>query len=125
MRKQATNTGIKHDTGKLPMGLIPVSAKRGLAAVLAHGAKKYAPHNWRKGMAWSRLIDSAYRHLDAFCEGKDVDDEPDSEGRPGSMQLHVDCLQACVAFLSTYQHEGLGIDDRFKAPKPQKGKKKS
>lgn len=112
--------GIKHDQGKLPMGLIPVAAKRGLAGVLAHGATKYERHNWRKGMNWSRLIDSAYRHLDAFCEGKDVDDEPDADGRPGSMQLHIDCLQACAAFLSTYAHEGLGTDDRYKAQKKEK-----
>jgi hypothetical protein len=108
MRKQATNTGIKHDTGKLPMGLIPVEAKRGLAAVLAFGAKKYSPHNWRGGMDWMRLIDSAHRHLDAFNAGEDLDPET---GLP-----HVDHLQACAAFLSTYVHTGLGNDNRYRKP---------
>ena len=122
MAKKCAIGGIKHDQGKLPMSLIPVSAKRGLAAVLAHGATKYNPQNWRKGMHWSRLIDSAYRHLDAFCEGKDVDDEPDAAGRPGSMQLHIDCLQACAAFLSTYAHEGLGNDDRYKPVRKERKK---
>lgn len=109
------DTGVKHDEGKLPMSLIPVEAKRGLAAVLAHGAKKYARHNWRKGMAWSRVIDAAYRHLDAVNAGEDVD--------PEFGQLHVDHLQACAAFLSTYFHTGTGTDDRYKPPK-RKGKRR-
>lgn len=108
------NTGVKYDEGKLPMSLIPVEAKRGLAGVLAHGAMKYARHNWRKGMAWSRLIDAAYRHLDSVNAGEDVD--------PDSGHLHVDHLQACSAFLSTYFHTGIGTDDRYKPPK-RKGKR--
>ncbi len=109
MRKTATDTGIKHDQGKLPMSLIPVEAKRGLAAVLAFGATKYTRENWRGGMAWSRLMDSAYRHLDAICAGEDLDPE---SGLP-----HVDHLQACAAFLSTYMKLGLGTDDRYKPAK--------
>lgn len=108
------NTGIKHDAGKLPMSLIPVEAKRGLAAVLAFGAKKYHPHNWRGGMDWSRLMDAAYRHLDAFTAGEDDD--------PETGLSHIDHLQACAAFLSTYVKTGLGTDDRYK-PRPRKAAK--
>jgi hypothetical protein len=86
--------------------LIPVEAKRGLAAVLAFGAQKYERHNWRKGMAWSRLLDSAHRHLDAMIIGEDFDKE--------SGLLHADHLQACAAFLSAYKQLGLGTDDRWK-----------
>lgn len=93
------------------MDLLPVEAKRGLAAVLAHGAEKYGAHNWRKGMAWSRLIAAAHRHLDAFTNGEDVDEEGIA---------HIDCLQACAAFLSTYQKLALGDDDRWKGePEPE------
>lgn len=106
MGKTAADTGVKFDQGKPPMSLIPVEAKRGLAAVLAFGAQKYSKNNWRGGMAWSRLMDSAYRHLDAFCAGEDLD--------PETGLSHIDHLQACAAFLSTYVKTGLGTDDRWK-----------
>jgi hypothetical protein len=116
--KNALNTGVKNDEDKLPMGLIPVESKRGLAAVLAHGAHKYEPHNWRRGMAWSRLIDAAYRHLDAFNAGEDIDDGPGGSGLP-----HIDHLQACASFLSSYFHTDVGIDDRYRAPAKREERK--
>src|SRR5437899_3061811 len=69
------STAAKFDTGKSPVSLIPRDAQLAEADVLAFGAKKYAAHNWRKGMAWSRLGDAAMRHLLAWLDGEDVDPE--------------------------------------------------
>ncbi|MFG1395880.1 dATP/dGTP diphosphohydrolase domain-containing protein [Roseixanthobacter pseudopolyaromaticivorans] len=98
--------GVKADTGKPPVGLIPRSALLAEARVLDFGAKKYARHNWRKGMLWSRLGDAALRHLLAWLDGEDID--------PETSESHLAHLRACSGFLIEYQERGLGEDDRFK-----------
>lgn len=64
-------------------------------------------NNWREGFEWSRLIDSAYRHLDDFFTAKELDDE---SGLPV-----IDHLMCCVVFLSAHQKCGYGVDDRWHA----------
>ena len=71
----AEPTGTKYDGGKPRVGLISDYATFQEAAVMNFGAQKYAAHNWRGGIAWSRLIDSAFRHLHAFNAGEDFDRE--------------------------------------------------
>ena len=43
--------GVKFDTSKLPIGLVPPESIYAMASVLDYGARKYAPRNWEKGMA--------------------------------------------------------------------------
>lgn len=102
----AAGAGSKHDAGKLPVGLIPREALLSEAAVLAFGAKKYAAHNWRQGMRWSRLGDAAMRHLLAWLDGEDNDPET---GLP-----HLAHLRCCAGFLLSYSARGEGTDDRHK-----------
>lgn len=98
--------GIKSDTDKPRMDLIDSEFLVGLSDVLTFGAKKYAPHNWRGGIAYSRLIAAALRHLAAINKGEDVDSE--------SGLYHVDHLACCVMFLSNFMHAGrTELDDRF------------
>lgn len=98
--------GTKFDEGKPPMELIPYPAISAIAKVLAFGAGKYKAWNWSKGMAWSRLIGAAERHLGKFKSGLDVDEESGL-----SHLAHAGC---CIVFLLTYQLCGLGKDDRYK-----------
>lgn len=105
------NTGTKHDGDKPRMDLLDTAALQGLADVLTFGAKKYAPHNWRNGINYSRLIAASLRHLTAVNKGEDID--------PESGLLHVDHLACCVMFLSNYMHTGrTELDDRWKATAP-------
>lgn len=110
----------KDDAGKPPMSLIPRSALLAEARVLARGRDKYGAHNWRSGggMAWSRLIDAAMRHLTAFADGEDIDD-----GEGGSGELHLANARCCLAFLIEYYEKKLGTDDRYRQPtqEPTKG----
>lgn len=76
------------------------------ARVLAFGANKYAAHNWRKGMLWTRLGDAALRHLTAWMDGEDTD--------PETGESHLAHLRATAGFLLEYQEFGLGEDDRYK-----------
>lgn len=103
----AAGAGSKHDAGKEPVGLIPREAMLAEARVLAFGAEKYAAHNWRKGMRWSRLGDAAMRHLLAWLDGEDIDPET---GLP-----HLAHLRCCAGFLLTYAERGDGTDDRHTA----------
>lgn len=96
--------GDKHDNGKLRMDLIPPEAEHALAAVLTHGAKKYADHNWEKGIAYSRVYGAIRRHLLAWVEAHQGDDDYwDSES--GLPHLwHAFCE---LAFLITYEARGM------------------
>lgn len=103
--------GMKFDSAKLRMELLSMTALRGTAAVLTFGAKKYAAHNWRKGIEYSRLIGAAFRHLAAFAAGTDIDEE---SGLP-----HIDHLACCVMFLQELSRTRKDLDDRYTAePQP-------
>lgn len=98
--------GVKHDTGKAPVSLIPRSAIQAEAEVLAFGARKYAAHNWRGGMKWSRLIDATLRHVMAFNDGEDVD--------PESGLSHLAHARTNLGFLIEYLQSHPELDDRYK-----------
>jgi hypothetical protein len=97
--------GLKYDTGKIPLELLPPEALTEIAKVLAFGAEKYGRHNWRKGMAWSRLMGAILRHLFAWKLGEDKDQESGL-----SHLAHVGCD---ILFLLTYELNGIGSDDRY------------
>jgi hypothetical protein len=68
------------------------------------GSKKYGDYNWAKGMKWSRMYAAALRHLFAFWEGQDLDEE--------SGISHLAHLGCCAQFLIYYQGRHIGEDDR-------------
>lgn len=103
--KLALKEGTKHDAEKPRMDLLDNYFLEGVASVLSFGAKKYAAHNWRKGIPLSRLIAAAYRHLGAFNSGEDLDPE---SGLP-----HLHHLGCCIMFLSWMHETKPSQDDRF------------
>jgi hypothetical protein len=98
-------TGRKDDSEKPPMALIDPEFLVTLAAVLGFGARKYAAHNWRGGINYSRLISAAYRHLGAINSGEDIDPE---SGLP-----HTGHLACCVMFLDWMLKHRPDLDDRW------------
>lgn len=101
-----SESGIKHDTNKVPWDLLSVCAIEEMLKVMEFGRKKYAAHNWRGGFAWSRLIAAAARHLFAFMRGEDRD--------PESGLLHTAHAMCCLMFLTEHVVRNLGSDDRYK-----------
>lgn len=99
-------TGVKNDQEKPRVDLLDPLALEGIAAVLAFGAKKYAAHNWRGGISYSRLIGATLRHTFELLKGNDIDDE---SGLP-----HVDHLGCCWMFLSNMMKTRPDLDDRWK-----------
>src|SRR6185295_2963840 len=69
MAKKKPLSGYRDDSGKLPWHLLPYDAVEDIVRVLHHGATKYAPRNWERGMAWSRCSNSLTRHLVAYMQG--------------------------------------------------------
>lgn len=98
--------GLKFDTNKPRMDLLDFDALEGLAKVLTFGAQKYAAHNWRGGISYSRLTAAMLRHLAAIQRGEDIDPE---SGLP-----HVDHLGCCWMFLSNMTKTRPDLDDRYR-----------
>ena len=105
MSVDADGKGLRYNAGKAPMHLLPVDALLALADVYAFGAKKYAPRNWERGMDWSKCYDSLMRHLFAYQQGIDRDEE--------TKLLHTAHLAWNAIALLTYQIRGIGNDDRL------------
>lgn len=90
---------------KVPMHLIPPSAKIYLALALEDGAKKYGAYNWRKEkISISTYIAAGERHFDAFWDGEDLAED--------SMVHHLAHAMACCALLIDGITTGNIIDDR-------------
>ena len=66
---------VKADNDKPTPELLPFEALVEVSAVLAYGQRKYAAHNWRNGMLWSRLLGAALRHIFAWAAGENQDPE--------------------------------------------------
>lgn len=98
------NQGVKFDTGKIRMELIPPELMTAVGEILTFGAEKYSARNWELGMDWSRPYGAMQRHMTAWWGGQENDPET------GKSHLwHAGC---CMAFLITYEMRGTGNDDR-------------
>lgn len=100
------STGIKHDAEKPRMDLLSTEALLQIANVMGYGAKKYSAHNWRGGIAWSRVIAAALRHITAFNAGENLD--------PETGLSHIAHASCCLMFLLDYIKSHPELDDRYK-----------
>lgn len=101
----------KFDQGKPPMTLVDPDFTEGLARVLGFGAGKYGRGNWQAtGLAYTRVLDAAHRHLAAFERGEDLDPETGLQ--------HMYHAAACLMFMANYvTNNREDLDDRqFKRP---------
>lgn len=96
------------DPSKLPLDLVPRAYIEAAARALDHGARKYSRHNWRRGIPFSEVYAALLRHLTAWNDGQDLDEE--------SGLNHLDHAAACLAFLTEYVSDAgyARCDDRYK-----------
>lgn len=92
--------------GKPKYNLLPPLALKRVANLYARGAEKYKEHNWCQhgsGIPFSRLYESALRHLMEFGAGENLEE---------------DTLSACVFnILAIIHFQEIGrkdLDDMFK-----------
>lgn len=89
---------------KLPMHLWPSTATAMGCVAMLNGALKYGRDNWRRiGVKASIYHDACQRHLAAWFEGR----ETDEEGVP-----HLASALACLAIIVDAEAAGTLIDDR-------------
>lgn len=98
------DAGRKDDHGKNPLELLPTDALEEIGKILQHGAMKYDPRNWEKGMSWGRIYGAALRHLFAWWRGEALDKD--------SGLSHISHAACCLLFLLTYSLRRVGTDDR-------------
>ena len=95
---------VKTDNGKPRLDLLPPVAVDLMGQVLAYGAAKYAPNNWRRVDKRGRYVAATLRHLFAWMGGERVDAE--------SRLPHLAHALTSLAFLAESDALGLGEDDR-------------
>ena len=98
--------GMKHDKEKVQLELLSPIWLNGVGQVLTFGAKKYAAHNWRRGIEISRLLGACLRHVFAFLGGEDKD--------PESGLSHLYHASCCLMFASELHETTPAMDDRYR-----------
>lgn len=94
--------GVKYDGGKRRFSLLPLRQLLKVVDVLEHGAKKYAPDNWRKVPEPStRYFDAAMRHLSAWRLDGEIDEE--------SKLSHLAHAVCCCLFLMYFDDQKEGM----------------
>lgn len=89
---------------KVPLHLWPTTASAMGSIALLNGALKYGRANWRMiGVRASIYFDACQRHLAAWFEGEEIDED----GVP-----HLASALACLAILVDAQAAGKLNDDR-------------
>lgn len=90
---------------KVPLNLVPPSAKHFLAEAFADGAGKYGPYNWRdKTVSASIYYGAAQRHMDDWWDGEDLSHD--------AKVHHLAHAMACLAIVLDAMTVGRLNDDR-------------
>lgn len=97
----------KFDSEKADLSLCPLPALELMARAFQYGEKKYGRMNYLEGgMASSRLVAAAMRHILAWETGEDNDAE--------SGVSHLGHALACITMLAHQIAEGTAVDNRRK-----------
>lgn len=88
----STNPKDKIGDKKVPLHLVPPALMIQVARVMALGAKKYGPYNWRSAKVRKTVyIAAAFRHLLQLLDGEDRDEE--------SKAPHAAHVAACMGII--------------------------
>lgn len=109
--KNESNTGTKHDQDKPALAYIPKAALYAEGQAFAYGAKKYDAWNYKNGIAVTRTLGAAVRHIVQFLDGEDKDAESGTH--------HLGCARANLAMALDTLENHPKFDDRFKGGKDE------
>ena len=93
----------KYDEGKPMYTSVPLLALEEITKVFTYGANKYAKYNYSLGSPYTRYIDAALRHINAFLKGEDIDE---------SGYLHLAHAAASIMVTLDNIKADNGTDDR-------------
>jgi hypothetical protein len=106
--EELAEKGTRNDKGKSALHLIPPDVLYELGILYAKGAEKYSPDNWRRGMEYSRMYSSTFRHLLKFWAGEEND--------PIDGQHHLDSViwgAVGLRYFQLHRDRYERFDDRF------------
>ena len=99
-----TASGIKYDSEKPKMNLLPPKAIVEISKVLTFGAEKYDAENWRKlDDLQNRYTAGALRHIFAHMDGEDLD--------PETNLSHLAHAMCCLLFKLEIELENAKIEE--------------
>jgi len=99
-----SKVAVKKDAGKLRMALIPPYPLMLVAEAFTVGSRKYGDSNWEKGLAYSRCLDAAIRHISRWQAGEQLD--------PEDGQHHLGAAIANLMMLIQFEVTHPAFDDR-------------
>ena len=104
--------GTKFDQGKTRIDLLPPEFVIAVSKILTYGSVKYEDHNWRKGIAYSRVAGALLRHLFAYLGGEIQDPET------GMSHLwHAACNLAFLITFDAHPEQYKEFNDLYIYPK--------
>ena len=99
-----TASGIKYDSEKPKMNLLPPKAIVEISKVLTFGAEKYDAENWRKlDDLQNRYTAGALRHIFAHMDGEELD--------PETNLSHLAHAMCCLLFKLEVELENAKIEE--------------
>lgn len=104
--RSVSSTGGEKGVKDADFSLLPWMAIWSLAEHFGRGARKYSARNWEKGYEWSKNFSALMRHLAAWWEGEDIDEET------GSHHLDAVMWHAVVLRQFTQSEKYAEFDDR-------------
>lgn len=104
------NQTKKFDNGKAPISLVDPDFITEVAHILAMGKEKYGAYNWALGTDWDRTYSALMRHMFAWWNGENTDEE--------SGRTHLAHAACNLMFLMHWQKHGKGKDTRYKTHVP-------
>ena len=106
--KTVDGGGLRYNDNKNPVDLVPPSLILAVGEVFGAGAKKYAPRNWERGMAWTKVYGCLMRHILKWASPfhSDLDEETGLS--------HLAHAATNVAMLIEYDLTCKELDDRIK-----------
>lgn len=108
--RSISETGGEKGTKPEKFSLLPWLALGVIAEHFGKGAAKYSSHNWRKGYEWDKSYDALQRHLTAWWEGEDIDEETGSS-HLAAAGFHILVL---ITYAVTHKSRYARFDTRYK-----------
>ena len=100
---KADGGGMRFNSGKVLLELLPVEWIWGLGMVTTRGSFKYAARNWERGMKWTIMVGCIVRHVIKFICGERYDPET------GCHHMFMAAWNCCA--LASYDIRKIGEND--------------
>ena len=104
LKDPEVRVGLKYDSDKVRLDLVPPSLMWAVGKVLTFGANKYGDRNWEAGISYHRVWGALLRHLLAWWACEKFDEE---SGKP-----HLYHAACCLSFLIHYEE----YPDKYQGP---------